>query len=470
MLEIASLDPALPFVCLTYDHFDVSAGVDVALEDHLVALNKLLCVQLLELLDKNPEMASSLNAHEKRVVKVASQTLLGGMSESEYSRAFASVKSLDDKASEFWKKYGGVLAAGIAIAMKKAGLDDVNVPAQMAAQVADLTASSSYLFKELVGIVCEPFGGNTIYVLVDKVDETSKTSTKATAAWALIQSLITDLPTLEMPGIAFKFFLWDQLESHFLENGGRPDRLQPVALAWTPAELEQMLTRRLLAYSGGRVSSFNNLCESSLTFDAHRLLAYLSGNSPRDMIRLAEAVAEEHTRTDSTRRPISEAELLAGVRRFSEDRANEVAGRYLQDLQKVASPSFTINHLANRVFNVSGEAARSKVQKWMNAGIVKKIGELPNKKNKPLHLYGHTDARVVIVTNPRDSVLELLGNYMHICPNCSHLNLTAETVVACPSCGASFTLSDAQSLLDVVGVESHQADTLPGPVPGREAG
>lgn len=452
MLEIASLDEAAPFVCLTYDTFDVSKGVALSLEAHLTALNKLLCIQLLEFLDQYPDRAAELDAHQKRVVKVASQALLGGMSESEYTRAFASVKSLGDKATEFWKKYGGVLAAGIAIALKKAGLDDVSIPAQMAAQAQDTTASAEYFFRELVNIVRGPFGGGSVYVLVDKVDETSKTSTKATAAWSLIEALLTNLPTLETPGVAFKFFLWDQLGPLFLENGGRPDRLQPVALSWTPDELEEMLRRRLRAYSGQRISSFNDLCEDSMSVDAHKLLAYLSAGSPRDMIRLAESVAEEHTRTDTSQRPISEDELLAGIRRFAEDKSSELAGRYLSDLQKVALPSFTINHLANRVFNVSGQAARSKVQKWIDAGVVKKIGELPNKKNKPLHLYGLTDPRVVIVANPRESVLELLGNYMHECPTCKQVTLTAEVEITCASCGASFPLSKARSLLEVVQV------------------
>lgn len=450
MIELASLSKEEPFVCVTYDTFDVSKGVKLTLEQHLVELCKLLCVAVLEYLERVPREAIELNDHEKRIVKIASQTYIGSMSESEYTQAFSAVKSLGDKASEVWKRYGGVIAAAVTAVMKKAGMDDISIPAQMAAQAKDTTASAAYFFKQLVAIIVGPLRGGSIYILVDKVDETDKTSVTSSSAWDLISSLVTDLTTVETAGVGFKFFLWDQLENSFREEGGRPDRLQPVKLQWTVPELETMLSRRLSAYSDGVVTSFNDIYEGSSSLDAHALLAQLSGRSPRDMIRMAEAVAAEHTRTSQLPHLISEKELLEGVRSFADERSQELYSKYFSDLKKVGVPSFTINHLANLVFNVSGEAARSKVQKWVNAGAVAKIGELPNKKNKPLHLYAFEDIRLMLATNPRDEVVELLGNYALECPSCRAIVLTAEKRLDCPSCSAPVALGSARTLLDIV--------------------
>lgn len=450
MIESQSMDPDLPFVCLTYDTFDVSKGTELSLEAHLVALCKLLCIIVLEYLERSAMESIELSDHEKRIIKVASQTFLGTMSESEYATAYSAIKSFTDKAGEVWKKYGGILAAAVNAVMKKAGIDDINVPVKMAEEAKNTSTSAAYYFRQLVDIVIGPLRGGSIYVLIDKVDETSKTSTTAASAWSLISALITDLNTVEAPGIAFKFFLWDQLDPYFRSEGGRPDRLLPVRLKWTLPELEFMLTRRLEAFSDNHISSFNEIYDESSNLDAHKLLAYLSGFSPRDMIRMAESIAAEHTRSSSEPHRITENELLVGVRTFCEVRSLELYPMYFADFKKVGEPSFTINKLANFVFNVSGEAARSKVQKWMSAGAVTKVGQIANRKNKPLNLYAFEDPRLMIATNSQQDVIELLDNYALECPSCKRILLTAETKVNCPSCGAVVDLALARSLLEIV--------------------
>lgn len=446
MIEFAASSE--PFACITYDSFDISNGTQLSREDHHAQLCRLLTVTILAYLDNYPLEVVELTDHQKRIVKVAAETFVGGLSESEYTRALSAVKTIGDKAGDLWKKYGGVIAAAIAVAMKKAGLDEVSIPAQLKAQAEDFAASGLYFFRQLVEIV-RSLGPHSVYILVDKVDETDRTNTDALAAWGLIKSLVTDLPTLEVSGVGFKFFLWDQLLGSFREDGGRPDRVNVLELNWTVAELEEMLAERLHAYSDGTVNSLNELVNPDCRLDVHKLVAYLGNGSPRDMIRMCEAIAAEHTRTEQPYHLMTEGEVIAGIRSFSETRSTELYPKYLGDWVKIGQPSFTINYLANRVFNVSNESARSKVQKWLATGAVEKIGELPNKKNKPLHLYGFTDPRLAIATSPRLELEEVLDNYAIECPSCHEVAYTAENEFTCPRCGGRVEIGSARSLLEI---------------------
>lgn len=447
MIEVASLDDELPFVCITYDQFDSAANAPLTANDHLIAICRLLTVTVLEYLDRRPEQASDLSDHQKRVLKVAGETFAGGMSQSEYNRAFSSIKSLEDHASEIWHKYGGVIAAGIAIAMKKAGLDDVSIPAQLRAQAANLSESARYFYEQLVEIIAEPLRGGSVYILVDKVDETPYSSADPSKAWDIISALILDLPTLEKKEVGFKIFLWDQVKNSFLDSGGRGDRLQPVTLHWENKQLSQMMSRRLKAYSERKTSSFNQITESDLPFDAHDLLVRLAEGSPREMIRMAESVAAENTTLKSKFHPITREEFLLGVRNYSGARSEELYGSYLSDLRKIGLQSFTTNHIANNVFNISNQAARSKIQKWVNSGAVVRLGEIPNGKKKPLHLYGLSSIKLLIALSPQYDVLELLDNFTFSCEACGTVTIMSETKLVCPGCHVTLAISRTPSIL-----------------------
>ncbi len=76
----------------------------------------------------------------------------------------------------------------------------------------------------------------------------------------------------------------------------------------------------------------------------------------------------------------------------------------------MGSPTFTVNRLANDIFRISTQAARSKVQKWTNTGLVGQIGDLPNRGNRPMYLYGAADPRLAIAMLPGEPVDEICAN------------------------------------------------------------
>ncbi|GAA1650475.1 P-loop ATPase, Sll1717 family [Georgenia ruanii] len=444
MIEIASGEEA-DFACVTYTNFSEIDPKTASLADHQKVICRLLTVAALSHLAEDTWRAHSLSEHNKQVLKYAAGELLNDLNQQELETAISSVKSLGDKAVETWHKYGGFIAAGIAALMSKFGLDGVKLPSELAESATGQAATLAYLFPKLVDVF-RALGFEAVYILVDKLDETSKTGNRPDLAFSLVSPLLLDLTTVEQPGVAFKFFLWDLLEDLFVESGGRGDRLGVSKLHWTVPELMEMLSRRVAAFSDGRVTSFNQLVDPSFGVDVHRLLAHLSPDSPRDMIRMCERIVAEHTRQPDYPALISERTIYKGIHEFSKTRSQELFGRFMKDLARLPEPSFTNTRLASDVFKISTTAVRNKIVSWIEAGAVEKIGEL-SRGAKPLHKYALKDPRTVLATAPLASLSRLLNSDIFICPSCSAMLITSSPSEPCKECGAESDESAVRSLL-----------------------
>lgn len=417
MVENRSLE-AGDFLCVTYDRFDQPAGFEASqasLAYHLNQVCRLILIGVLVTVEGDPELVNQLSRNQRELLKFQINRFLGSLSAADFRAAVASLKNFGDKAKEFMKKYSGPLRIVAAVLIDKLGLANIEVPSEVIEE-AKRDESASYHLNALAEI-SRTIGFESTYVLVDKVDEISITGDGA-STFNFMRSLLTDLPTLETEGLAFKFFLWDQVQTFFGASHTRPDRVPIYTLAWTVDELSEMLSLRLAAYSEGRLASFNQMLTPDVTVDAHRLIAYLATGSPRDMIRLAKRISDEQTRSSERGRGITTEGLWLGVRAFSEERSNELYGTYLNDLKKVGDATFTIKELANDVFRIQDNAARRKVQLWQNAGIVARIGELANKPNRPAALYGIQDPRLLIAIRPAGPPDAILDRAVAQCPNC----------------------------------------------------
>jgi DNA-binding response OmpR family regulator len=137
----------------------------------------------------------------------------------------------------------------------------------------------------------------SLYILVDRVDETSAGSD---AAVALLKPLINDKVLLETPNVAFKFFLPVEVGQalHRVANL-RPDRLCTRVIDWDREALQDVVRQRLTYYSNGKIESLGNLCTSSAKAQVMDRLIKASGNSPRTLLRLCRALVHNHVaRTD----------------------------------------------------------------------------------------------------------------------------------------------------------------------------
>ncbi|WFS02674.1 hypothetical protein PR016_08770 [Rhizobium tumorigenes] len=296
-------------------------------------------------------------------------------------------------------------------------------------------------------------GYDSVYILIDRVDELTITSNDAGKAFSFLRELLIDLPLLETKGVAFKFFLWDQVKEYYQDAGGRSDRLIEYSLDWSASELEKVLSRRIETYSSGRLSRFDELLADDGGFNVHRMLAHFAHNSPRDLIRICKKIVDEHTRSGTFSAKIAFRTVKSALLAFCSERARELYGPQITELKKVHDLNFTISTLSNEIFRISGQAARSKVQKWQDSGAVIKIGDVPNPGNRPQYLYGIVDPRLAIAVMPDSSIEEAMESYLLLCPHCKNLRIAYQGEITCPDCQGNFDTTEATTLAQYCALE-----------------
>ncbi len=450
MIEAGSTNDETPYLALSYIDFEWAGGKTPTVEEHQLAIARLLTLAILTELEEEPTGALLyLDAYDKNVLKTAASALLTSLTSTQYREAMAAVKSLHDKAGDAWKKYGAIVATVVGALMAKAGLDGATVNRDMVSSPAALAGGAKDLLRDLVAIARKLFW-RSVYVLVDRVDETSATSASPQAAFNVISRLITSLPTLEQPGVGFKLFLWDQTEPLFMDAGGRPDRVTIHRLHWSVSDLVEMFTRRLRAHSGKTISSFNQLVDGQSDIDVHRLICFMAHGSPRDMIRISNQIIAEATRSGSDTQPLSKEDVFLGIGAFSKQRVDELFPRFSADFSRVSNANFTTPQLANDVFRITTQAMRQKILQWVEVGAVRKVGEQPTGQNRPLHIYAFSDPRIVVRGFHASTVELYLDNYLLECPQCKSIAIGSDKVFACAECGSDVDLSEARSLLQVV--------------------
>lgn len=302
-----------------------------------------------------------------------------------------------------------------------------------------------YIFSRLVAII-RTFGFSSIYVLIDRIDEVQDLSNDAKLSFRFIEPLITNLHLLETNHCAFKFFLWDQTEDSLSTSAFRRDRVPVYTLNWSQGELEDMLSRRVQAFSDGKISSINDMLASDVKLDLHKLVCLLSKGSPRDVIRLVGRVVDEHTRVEDSSHPIDLKSIEAAIKKFSRERSFELYGGRIEELSKIGMISFTIGDLANDVFRISHQAARNKIQNFLNVGAALKSGEIENPGNRPLHQYSLGDPRLAFFVLSSDSVKNILLYNCFVCPRCATLLVREGEEVSCDNCSLEFASNASESL------------------------
>lgn len=433
------------FLCVTYDDFPMASKFtlsDATLDYHLNNICGLILLGVLVQLERHPEKISNLDKQDKEVLKFQIDRFLGTFSVDQFEKAVKSLKNFGDKAHDLWNKYGGKVAALINAFIAKYDFGSIDV-SQLKFDESRKDEQLKYHLRRQVDIAIK-CGFKSVYVLVDRVDETPLTGMDARQSFALIKNLMSDLPTLEIKGLAFKFFLWDQLKDEYVQQGARPDRVKIFELNWRPEELEKMLSERLKEYSRGAHNSFNTLTSTS-DLNTHRLVARLGAGSPRDMIRVCGRIVDEHTRSDSPTTKIPAETIYRGVQNFSQERSEELFSANLVQLKKLSTVTFTVNQLASDFLRISIQAARNRIGPWQNSGAIKKIDEIENQGSRPLHLYGISDVRLLIALFPKLEVRHILTNWSFVCPSCGSVALSDRKEIVC-ECGERMASKEAKSL------------------------
>jgi len=158
-------------------------------------------------------------------------------------------------------------------------------------------------------------GLETIYVLVDGLDEFAETAIGAQAAIKVfLLPLVADLSLMEMPSVAFKFFLPLQVLRMLQKSpAARFDRLEQYHLEWQDDHLLRMLRGRLQAFSKDRVSSLDAIADVSVAGRVDAQLVKWACSSPRKLLLLGDILLAIHGDQEGDRQPLLTEEDLQGV-------------------------------------------------------------------------------------------------------------------------------------------------------------
>lgn len=147
-------------------------------------------------------------------------------------------------------------------------------------------------------------GFDTVYILVDEIDEYDETTGKPDFASEIIVPILGSIGLLEKESIAFKFFIAAPVYSKLKETSRklkmeiRSDRTRPrpYVIEWNNSDIEKMYKLRLMTYSNKKVDSLQTFCEKDLV-DIDRAIVKYSFKNPRHMIRLCNTIVRHTARS-----------------------------------------------------------------------------------------------------------------------------------------------------------------------------
>lgn len=469
--RLESIASEAGFFCVSYDEFELPPGFGLRDADwayHVTQICRRLTVGILAFLHEEPSYSQILTKQQKQLLRIYADWFVGPLSLGDFRTALGSIKSMPHRVKRVLDEYGGPVAIFIRAALARLEVGDP--PAESAAASGMSQSESLRYHLDRLSEIVQSLDFYCTYILVDRVDELDLTSNDAKQTFAFVRPLLADLRTLETPGLAFKFFLWDETKP-YIDETVRTDRVHLDVLTWSPKELEHMLSRRLRAHSQQRVHSIEQLACENASSRWDPIIAQLAHGSPREMIVLMRRVVAEQTRTGDGGSCLDVASFWSAVRSFSDTLASSRAGKYLDDLRKIGASgriTFGSAEIANEVLRISQRATSAKVKSWQHTGVIAQIGTLPNPGRRPPYLYGPTDLRVAIAMASNTPPEETLEWNALICHGCERLVITDRSL-PCPSCQAELEYGEASTVVSSAQRQTARHVSAPGVAPRTPA-
>ncbi|HYM15052.1 MAG TPA: hypothetical protein VEZ14_05795 [Dehalococcoidia bacterium] len=396
--------PPESVLCITYDTFAELSPEKAAPNEHLRKIARLTLIGVLTQITNRPGGADCLTDDEKKIVQLLANHYLDTLGQREFAEALDALKNLPEKAKEFWRENFWLVNSVAGFALTKLGIP-LQQP-RLGDTVGNALDPSPTLHLALLGKIAAAAGLRSVYVLIDKVDETPATTNNPEAAYALISPLARDLRTLSTAPYGFKFFLPDTL-GPFHRAYGRPDRIPQFELKWNWEDLREILLRRLSAHSGGAVTSDYELVDpesggapaatpEQLRHLLEDWIYKFAHGSPRDLIRIWQHIVAEQLRADPNAARVSIDAIFTGLDQFCAERTLEIVPpKIWSELQRVGRLDFTTNFVANDVFKIEANSARNKIRAWTDTGVVVRQADRQMKgARRPVYHYAIEDLRV----------------------------------------------------------------------------
>ena len=358
-IELSSVNE--DFLCITYNSFRVVGKrlSDIDQDYHLCNIIRAIVIALITA--TKALGIKQLTKNDRHYIYLFAQNYLNTIDQAELKDCISSIKNFSDKAKEVWNTFTGPIGLVLNSLLERVGLASAEIK-KFEKSGGNLGDSLDQL--KILQTISYKFGYKSIYVLVDRVDENNLTSGGGGNSYKFVASLVTDLQLLELPGYGFKFFLWDLLLADY-RKVARPDRVKYYEISWNAKQLTDMLSKRLKAYSSGKVTSLREFREGEFKFDLDLYAAYFAQGSPRNLIRICKEILDQQCEIGPESKHISQDAIVSGFERIA---ANISAERYpenlIKDLRKTKRCNFTIRYVYSDVFKFSQQAALNKIKGW----------------------------------------------------------------------------------------------------------
>lgn len=150
-------------------------------------------------------------------------------------------------------------------------------------------------FRQLISL-CQLLHIEQIDFLIDRLDEMQLFANDYEAQASLLEPLLAYLNLMELPGVAFKFFVAQELYQVLLERPSvRRDRLlnKAIKIVWEPELLKNLLNERLLFFSDEAINSLVLLCQQGGEQIEEEMLSLAMG-SPRRLLTAGQLLCQAH--------------------------------------------------------------------------------------------------------------------------------------------------------------------------------
>lgn len=406
---------------ITYVNHDLSRFKSIDEIDsnyHLEYLNRLLLLAFFSRLDSITDFKKAFlfEYNQRQYIYKLARIYLYQTPASFPNQAINSLKTLTDQGLDLWRKFKVPIANIIQQITKNQGHE---IDLSTIELDKDLKMTHRDNFVNIVELLNQ-VGYESIYVLIDKVDEQNLTGNNPEASYRLISDLIKDLELLETPKICFKFFLWDALIP-FTSIDARPDRVFPYGLKWTMKKLTAMLDKRVQVYSEGKVSNALSLFEERKLLGRIMIFAQLS---PRDCIRICFRTLSEQHKINPNSKVFTKEAVETAIDMFVKEKVRELipTESTRKYIKSVGDTTFTIQALVNKKVAADSVRARAIINPWTKAQYAKKIGTVKTKiGKKAVNEYSFQDIRVAREACATFTLDQFIEEKVRRCKHCKEI-------------------------------------------------
>lgn len=417
-IERLAINNSSNFLCISYDEFKFIPlqSLDDANSDwHLKNILKKIVFSILLTLEGDSNKIEKIGSADKSFLGEISISLFNEMGEPEFDRLSKSIRTMKSEMARFVGKHGRTASV-----VSNAFLTYFRLP-NIEVNKREIKSDILQLYIERCIQISKFLGYASVYILVDRIDEHNLTSASGRDSFKFISSLISNLHFLETDGLAFKFFLWDDIKIHFTSTGqARFDRIDKFDIFWSNSEISEMLAKRIKHFSNGKIESFNSLMDSGNAIDVHKLISYLSYGSPRDAVRFCKEIIQEHIKESDTEQKIVWRTAEHAIKKFCQEKHEEIFRNYSKSIVKLGKIEFDESELS---IEEEGKTFEELINRKAISRILRKL-DTPDESNSIIRI---SDPRTVVCLHPKEEqLLKIIRRYMHLCPSCDTINILEE--------------------------------------------